>query len=281
MSSTNGKVSFEWKGKKHTMLRPRVKAFKHFLAATNAADDAQREDRHAAVVGHRIDALESVAGLGGACIVLDDGSTDDTRIICRRFPFVQLHRQLGMEQDETRDRTYLYKEALKLDPTWIYVLDGDEVLAPSTPAKMLRAIEKCPDEVNVIALLIGQMATRPEAKKQMWFGPGSIDTAFRLFRVRDAATAPELGTEFAGGLHCGILPPMAGGHVKLKLNAFVKAYGYEDAEQQAIKLKNYEIDPRAHAARVRQLVDFNTLLPTRWNDGADCREMGKGGTVSY
>lgn len=229
-------------------------------------------------IGH---SLASVEELGGKVIVLDDGSTDGTTAIVRSFPFVSYHWQLGMEMDEGRDRTYLYKEALKLRPKWILTLDGDEVLEPETPARILRAIVNCPNDVNVFALLIGQMATAPDARKQKWFGPPSIDTAKRIFRVRDASRSHEFVSEFGGGLHCGSMPPMAGGVVKQDLNTFVRAYGYESPEQQEIKLKRYEVDPRAHAARVRQLKDFNKLLSVPWVDGACCREMGKHGTVDY
>ena len=58
--------------------------------------------------------LASLEGLGGKVVVLDDGSTDDTAAICRSVSFVNYHWQLGLEMDEGRDRTYLYKEALKL-----------------------------------------------------------------------------------------------------------------------------------------------------------------------
>ena len=225
--------------------------------------------------------LSSLAALGGPCIVLDDGSTDDTAAICRSHDFVLYHRQLGMEMDECRDRTYIYKEALKLKPKWIFTLDGDEVLDSHTPEKMLRAVKDCPMDVNVFALLFGQMATTPDETKQRWFGPPSIDTSKRMFRVRDADHDHDYGSDFEGGLHCGVIPPMAGGIVKQDLNAFVKAYGYESPEQQEIKLERYEVDPRAHAARVRQMIDFNQLLSTAYIEGADCREMGKHGTVIY
>ena len=229
-------------------------------------------------IGH---ALASLEALGGTVIVLDDGSTDGTATIIRSFPFVNYHWQLGLEMDEGRDRTYLYKEALKLKPKWIFTLDGDEVLDPETPAKMLRAVTNCPNNVNVFALLLGQMATLPTEPKQKWFGPPSIHTAPRMFRVRDADRGHVFTGEFDGGLHCGSIPPLSGGVVKQDLNAFVRAYGYESAEQQEIKLKKYEADPRAHAARVRQLKDFNKLLSVPWVDGACCREMGKHGTVDY
>ena len=57
-------VAMEWKGKKYSLQRPRVKRFKMFLAAVEAADVAERETRVADSVGSMIEAVEMIAPKG-------------------------------------------------------------------------------------------------------------------------------------------------------------------------------------------------------------------------
>lgn len=57
-------VGLEWKGRKHNITRPRVKRFKLFLAAVEAADVAEREGKIADSVGHMIEAVEMLAPKG-------------------------------------------------------------------------------------------------------------------------------------------------------------------------------------------------------------------------
>ena len=89
-------------------------------------------------------AIQSILPLDGKIIVLDDGSTDSTSDIISSFDGLDYHRQDDMGMDEGRDRTFLYKEALKLEPGWIFTLDGDEELDSATPERMKRAVERCP-----------------------------------------------------------------------------------------------------------------------------------------
>ena len=77
--------------------------------------------------------LESVLNVCSEAVILDDGSTDNTLSICKKFPeVVDIHHQEGLPFDETRDRNKLLKMALKRKPDIILSLDGDEILMPSS-----------------------------------------------------------------------------------------------------------------------------------------------------
>ena len=68
--------------------------------------------------------LESVLDICSEVVILDDGSTDDTLSICKKFSkVVDINHQEGLPFDETRDRNKLLKMALKRKPDIILSLD--------------------------------------------------------------------------------------------------------------------------------------------------------------
>ena len=227
-------------------------------------------------------ALESLRPLGGPVILLDDGSTDTTPEIAKSFEFVEYIRQDEATMDEGRDRTRLYRAALDWAPEWIFTLDGDEVLDPTTPARMLRAIKKCPEHVNVFQMCIAIMASAPDAKKQKWYGPEEPVGAFvsrRLFRVSDAVEDSVIASDCPGNLHCGNIPEMRN-RFSLNLNAWIKSYGYESSEACARKLAFYE--EHKFSRNVARMIALRAKTsPVVWADGASAPEMGKQNTVSY
>ena len=68
--------------------------------------------------------LESILDICSEVVILDDGSTDDTLSICKKFSkVVDINHQEGLPFDETRDRNKLLKMALKRKPDIILSLD--------------------------------------------------------------------------------------------------------------------------------------------------------------
>lgn len=223
--------------------------------------------------------MESLGPLAGEVVLLDDGSTDATPSIVGSFGDVHYHHQADLPLDEGRDRTALYKWALELEPDWVFTLDGDEVLAPEGAEQMVRATEQAPDDVNVFVMFMGIMASKNARYTgsepfAFWYMP-------RLFRVRDAVAKHEFKSKHEHNHHCGCVPEMKN-EKRLRLNAWIKYYGYESPEAIAKKLKFYEANDPKHADHLKRLIaGRRSLKRDVWNDSPDCREISITGTVTY
>jgi glycosyltransferase involved in cell wall biosynthesis len=217
--------------------------------------------------------IASLEPLGGPVVVLDDGSTDDTGSIARSFDFVLYHRQDDLPMDEGRDRTFLLREALKLNPRWVFTLDGDEELPPTSPAKMLRAVDRCPDDVNALAMWLAVMAGRDQYYVGRW-----IWEMDRMFRV-SAMVDPE-GYEFASSyknnLHCGCTPELRD-YKRERVNIFIKYWGYETPEATAEHLAFYEQHDKVNFEKVSRL-NFERVMSgatAPWRDTLCANDIGK------
>jgi glycosyltransferase involved in cell wall biosynthesis len=85
--------------------------------------------------------LESLKPLCSTIIVMDDGSTDDTRERCARAgaevwpsPFAGL--------DEHRDKNWLLSKVAPHKPDWVFLVDGDEALDSDGPDQIRESITK-------------------------------------------------------------------------------------------------------------------------------------------
>jgi len=228
-------------------------------------------------------AIKSLLPLGGPIIVLDDGSTDKTQDILQEFAKdesnkIEYHRQDDRPMDEGRDRTFIYKEALKKGPDWIFTLDGDERLDPTTPERMFRAIHNCPDEVNVFEMMLAVMAGE---RGQHWYGAPWAWSMDRLFRVKSAYRTHKFTSNFKNNLHCGCVPKMKD-YNKQKLNAWIQYFGYETNEAVQKKLNFYQQHDPVNFARVKsRALDRKTYPVHASSKNPDARECGIHGTVIY
>lgn len=229
-------------------------------------------------------ALKSLQPLGGRIVLLDDGSTDRTPEIAKSFDWVEYIRRNNAKMDEGRDRTLIYREALKHEPEWIFTLDGDETLDGETPALMLRAIDLAPSDVNVFEMFLAVMQSPVGSKEQRWLGPIQPQGAWsmdRMFRVRDADRSHRFKSDTPGNLHCGCVPAMRNRHHE-KLNAWIRYYGYES--KAAIKKKHefYSTHDPNHFHGCSQLWQSRESMPAiNYPARIDCREIGITNTVRY
>ncbi|NUO20071.1 glycosyltransferase [bacterium] len=95
--------------------------------------------------------LDSAARICDGIIVYDDGSTDKTPDICRIHPAVTAYRQeIESETDKARDKNRMFAMALEHKFDWMLCIDGDEVLEPTAPQRILHQIRNCPSSVSQI-----------------------------------------------------------------------------------------------------------------------------------
>lgn len=239
-----------------------------------------RVKNEAAYIGQ---AITSVLPIGGPIIVLDDGSNDATPDIVRGFDAVAYLRQDDVPMDEGRDRTLLYREAQKTEAAWYFTLDGDEVLADPTAAHMLRAVEHCPDDVNVFKMWLAVMASEIDAAKPKWYGPTQPEGAWtmdRMIRLRDADPEHEFTSGNEYNLHCGVTPKMRE-LKKQTLNAWIKYYGYETPERVARKAAFYEQYGKNNTNKRAMWRRRLKMSKAGWQETVSANELGIAGTVTY
>lgn len=88
--------------------------------------------------------LDAASEIVSGFVILDDGSTDSTTSICKKFSNVlELYEQSDLPFDEVRDKNMLLKIALKYNPDLILSLDGDEIIQPNAKNILF-------EEINVI-----------------------------------------------------------------------------------------------------------------------------------
>ena len=115
---------------------PEMRHFQRGISFENTQKylDKYRGDGEKLIVIYRIkncerwieSSLKSSTRFADQVLVLDDGSTDKTAEIAKRFAKVKLLTQ-HKPFNERRDREYVYNWAKKEGATWIAVCDGDEV----------------------------------------------------------------------------------------------------------------------------------------------------------
>lgn len=186
--------------------------------------------------------LESTRALGCPVILLDDGSTDRTPEIAYSFPWVEYHRQDEPQMNELRDRNKLLLWALDHRSKWILTLDGDEVLSKRAPEEILRSLGSVGKDVNILRLAIAFM----------WADKWHVDFPMgpfwhhRIVRTAARAMGGIIGTfmpvglkPLPSGLHCGCIPQLNTLPNVENIQAWIKAYGYNNRADYERKFAFY------------------------------------------
>jgi hypothetical protein len=183
--------------------------------------------------------------------------------------------------DEGRDRTFLLREALKLEPEWIMTMDGDEEMDPGSVGRIMRAMINAPPEVNEFRLLLPVMWLKNgrehfTPKPHIW----QMERIFRVAAVEDRDY--EFKSTFKNNLHCGCNPRLVNRNSQ-KLDAWVKYWGYESEEAIEKKMAFYKEHDPVNYPPVRKRADARAKLRGGpiWTDGPDAGGLGIFNTVTY
>lgn len=189
--------------------------------------------------------VESVYDLCSEIVVLDDGSTDNTREICSKFDkVIDIHHQENLPLDEARDRNLLLQMALKRNPDIIFSLDGDEILISESKNILFEELDVLYPDSMVFEF---QFLTLWDKLNQIRYdGAFSNHWQKRLFRVKDQPQNLEFSpTNLSGNLHCGSIPTNTAGFSNpIRSNVKIIHCASLDKEQRQKKYEWYnKIDP--------------------------------------
>jgi len=174
-------------------------------------------------------------------VILDDGSTDDTMKICKKFSkVVDIFHQEDMQLDETRDRNFLLKMALKRKPEFILLLDGDSILMQDQRDIIFEDI----------VLRYPNYTTFASQSFVMWDEPnqyrcdGVYDKRWKKKIIRIQKDGSRLyfpETQYPGNTHG---PGICGVSIPVRTRIKILHYGHYDKELRMRKFQYYnKIDP--------------------------------------
>ena len=150
--------------------------------------------------------LESVLDICSEVVILDDGSTDDTLSICKKFPkVVDIHHQEGLPLDEIRDRNKLLKMALKRNPDYVFSIDGDEILAPNSKEILSEELDILYPDSKIFEFQF--LYFWDELNKIRYDGLYGKTWQPRLLKIDSNSSKLSIKkSNYSGNLHCGSIP---------------------------------------------------------------------------
>jgi glycosyltransferase involved in cell wall biosynthesis len=182
--------------------------------------------------------LESVSKICNKIVIVDDGSTDDTVKICKTFSsVVDIHEQNNLVFDETRDKNLLLQMALKYDPDYILVLDGDEIIMPGMEKILYEDLIYLHPNSDVFEFQLLDMSEQPNRYRIN--NPLTNYIHKFLFKINNQKNLHFLPTRFPYNVHCARIPDNLN-KTKNVSQSRVKIlhYGYYN---QTLKQKKYEL----------------------------------------
>lgn len=99
------------------------------------------------------ESIKSILPLCEPVIVLDDHSTDDTVKICQSLPDTIVLKSPFDDLDEARDKQWLMETANQLNPDWVLMIDGDEVLEDGGAEKIRSLINDSSCKVATLRVM--------------------------------------------------------------------------------------------------------------------------------
>jgi GT2 family glycosyltransferase len=182
--------------------------------------------------------LEATARFADAIVVLDDGSSDGTRAICKAHPAVTRYEHQDLPFDERRDRNRILTMAAEVRPDWIIVIDADEVFEMDR-ARADRLMHLSDPHAKVLGF---HWYTFWEPSHTYFRADGIFGgmSGFRMYRWEPGQRIVS-GTET--GLHCGNIPAFPDGAARYT-DVRVRHLGYDTEALRRAKHAFYRrMDP--------------------------------------
>ena len=190
--------------------------------------------------------LESTSKICNKIVILDDGSTDNTVKICKTFSsVVDIHEQKNLVFDETRDKNLLLQMALKYDPDYILVLDGDEIIMPGMEKILYEDLIYLHPNSDIFEFKILDMSEQPNRYRIN--NPTTNYIHKFLFKVNNQKNLHFLPTKFPYNMHCTRIPDNLNKTNNVSQSRVkILHYGYYDQKLKQTKYDLYnKLDPNA------------------------------------
>jgi hypothetical protein len=190
--------------------------------------------------------IESASKICDKIVILDDGSTDNTVKICKTFSsVVDIHEQNDLVFDETRDRNLLLEMALKYNPNYILVLDGDEIIMPGMEKILYEDLTYLHPNYDVFEFQSLEMSEQPNRYRIN--NPLTNYIHIALFKVGNQKNLHFLPTKFPHNMHCSKIPDNFNNKNNISLSRMkILHYGYYNQKLKQTKFDLYnELDPDA------------------------------------
>ncbi len=170
--------------------------------------------------------VKSILPICNQVLVMDDHSTDGTADLCSALPGVTVLWSPFQGLDETRDKNWLLEHAKKLEPDWIVMIDGDEMLAPGGQEKLLEAMRGT-DSTSISMRIPYLWDSEDQIRMDGVYGEYRRHSAFRPRNFVYTSSTP-------GGFHCGNVPARAMLHA-VTIDARLLHFGYLHASDRERK----------------------------------------------
>ena len=180
------------------------------------------------------ESLKAASEICQEIVILDDGSTDNTLKICKKFPkVVDIHSQANLPHDDARDKNILLKMALKLEPDFLLVMNGDEVIMPNMKQILKEDLCVLYPQTDVFHVKYLEMRDKPNQFRIN----DTTTTNFHASILRMKNQPNDLLYEemnFPGNLHCPLIPQNAIGQDNIVKSRFkILHYGaYDEKSRQ-------------------------------------------------
>ncbi len=221
--------------------------------------------------------LDNAARICDGIIVYDDGSTDKTPDICKVHPAVVAYSRCEeSETDKARDKNRMYAMVKEHSFDWLLCIDGDELLEPTAPARMLEAIHTCTSNVSQIDFEFLYLWNDHKHYRTDGIYTGIYHPC--LFRPLSQKWS-ELNFEptlHAGNLHCERVPQnLAGERIRADIKIEHLGYMYPEDRLRKYTWNKSKDVKHANEGYYEHLLDQPQMMLAPWDGRPDTIMKGQ------